>query len=255
MTRSVACITILLLACSAAPVAAKLDVGNADCNVDSNYSIKLKPDRLVFTHERDKPVVELLPGGSVIVDGAPLALSAADRARVDDLERGMRALEPEVKAIAIDAVSIAFEAVGHASTVFASSPREARESAERIARTSRELQKGIAAKQHWDSTSDADLDRLIEGVVGSLIGEMVGNVTAMALKVAFTGDETAIAELEARAASIEKTVEEAVEKRGKALEQRAEALCTNIRALDAIESGIEARLPGNARFDLVQISQ
>ena len=150
-------------------------------------------------------------------------------------------------------MSIAFEAVGHASTAFAASPREARESAERIARTSRELQKGIAAKQHWDSTSDADLDRLIEGAVGSLIGELVGNVTVMALKVAFTGDESAVAELEARAASIEKTVEEAVEKRGKALEQRAEALCANIRALDAIESRIEARLPGNARFDLVQL--
>ena len=60
MIRSAARITILLLACSAAPAAAGIDVAGDDCNVDSDYSIKVDPNRLVFTHERAKPVVELL---------------------------------------------------------------------------------------------------------------------------------------------------------------------------------------------------
>ena len=251
MTRTTVVLMSLLLACTTAPAMARFNVGNDDCDIDSRYSVKVEPARFVFTADDGKRSVEVLPGGHVNIDGAPLALNAADRTRMDDLERGMRALVPEVKAIAIDAVGIAFEAVGHASTAFASSPRAARESAERIARTSRELQKGIAAKQHWDSTTDSDFDRLIEAAVGSLVGELVGNVTAMALKVAFTGDEAAVAELEARAASIEKTVEDAVEASGKELERRAEALCSRLRDLDAIESRLEARLPGNERFDLI----
>ena len=253
MIRSAACFSTLLLACSATPAAARFNFGGDGCAVDSGYSVRIEPTRLVFTAEGGKRVVEVLSGGGVKVDGEPLTLSAADRARVDDLERGMRALVPEIKAIAIEAVGIAFEAVGHTSTAFASSPREARESAGRIARTSRELQKGIAAKQHWDSTADGDFDRVIEKAVGALIGEMVGNVTVMALKVAFTGDEAAVAELEARAAAIEKTVESAVERHGKELERRADALCARIRDLDAIESRIEARLPGNERFDLIHL--
>ena len=75
----------------------------------------------------------------------------------------------------------------------------------------------------------------------------------MALKVALSGDESAVAELEARAESIEKTVEKAVEKRSAELERRAETLCTRLHALDAIEAGIEARLPDGSRLDLVRI--
>ncbi len=251
MIRTAVVFTSMLLACAAAPATARFNVGGDDCDVESRYSLKVEPARFVFTADDGTRSVEVLPGGSVKIDGAPFALNAADRMRMDDLERGMRALVPEVKAIAIDAVGIAFEAVGHATTAFASSPRAARESAERIARTSHELQKGIADKQSWDSTTDADVDRLVEAAVGALVGELVGNVTAMAFKVAFSGDESAVAELEARAASIEKTVEGAVEASGKELERRADALCARLRDLDAIESRLEARLPGNERFDLI----
>jgi len=253
MNHSTLSLTVLLLAASAAPASARISHDGDSCAVDSEYSLKVEPARLVLTDEDAHRVVELLPGGFVRVDGFMLALGADDRARVDDLERGMRALIPEVKAIAIDAVGIAFEAVGHASIAFAPSPREARESAERIGRTARELQKGIEAKQDWDSNLDTDFERVIKGAVGSLIGEIVGNVTGQALKVAFSGDEAAVAELEARAQSIEKNVEKAVEQRGKQLEKRADALCERLRTLDAIEARIDARLPDDRRFDLVNV--
>lgn len=252
MNRSLPSLVLVTLLLSATCAHAKVHVGD-HCDLDSRYSFKIEPTRLVFTEDDSKRVIALSRGGGIEVDGRALTLGAADHARVDELERGMRALVPEVKGIAIEAVGIAFEAVGHASTAFASSPAAARESAERIARTSEELKKGIEAKQDWNAKSDADLDRVIEGAVGALVGEMVGNVTAMALKVAFSGDEAAVAELEARADAIEKTVEKAVEKRSKDIERRAGQLCSRLRALDAIESGVEARLPDGSRLDLVRI--
>ncbi len=252
MPRSAACISFLLLTCWTTSAVAGLAVGGDDCDLDIAASIEVEPARFVFTDDASRRVVEIRPGGAVSVDGVVLPLGAADVARVDELERGMRSLVPEVKAIAIDAVGIAFEAVGHASAAFASSPQQARESAQRIASTARELQQSIENKQEWSSTSDAELDRLIEDAVGSLVGEMVGNVTGMALKVAFSGDEAAIAELEARADAIDRTVEEAVEQRSNELERRAEALCARVRVLDTIESRIEARLPDGKRFDLIR---
>ena len=253
MTRISLCLALASVMAFPAAARAEVHVGD-ECDLHSGYSFKIEPARLVFTDDASKRVIALSSGGGITVDGRALDLGPADRARADELERGMRALVPEVKGIAIEAVGIAFEAVGHASTAFASSPAAARESAERIARTAEELQKGIEAKQDWNATTDADFDRVIKGAVGALVGEMVGNVTAMALKVAFTGDEAAVAELEARADAIEKTVEKAVEKRGKDLERRAERLCSRLRALDAVESRVEARLPDGSRLDLVRIS-
>ena len=88
-----------------------------------------------------------------------------------------------------------------------------------------ELKRSINARDAWGPHSDREIEQLIEGSVGSLIGEMVGNITAQAIKVALSGDEAAVAELEARAESIEKNVEKAVEKRAEEIEARADALC------------------------------
>ncbi|MEO8010353.1 MAG: DUF2884 family protein, partial [Dokdonella sp.] len=142
MKCALTCLSALSLAICAAAANARVDVDSSSCDVDGNYAFSIAPGQLSFTSEDKRHVIELLPGGLVRVDGFMLALNAADRQRVDRLERGMRELVPQVKGIAIDAAGIAFEAIGHASTAFASSPREARESAERIARTAQALQKG-----------------------------------------------------------------------------------------------------------------
>ena len=193
------------------------------------------------------------PAGVLEVDGKPLALNAADRALVVDLERSIRRIIPQVKGLAADAVAIAYEAVAHVSTAFAANAHEARESAQRIARSAEELKDSINARQDWGRSSEHEIEQLIEGSVGALIGEIVGNVTAQAVRVALSDDPSALAELEARAGSIEKNVEQAVESRSRELEARADALCRQVRELDAIESRISARLPDGEPFDLVRL--
>lgn len=242
----------LTLALTATPVLAKVHIDGDHCDVDSNYSTRIDAGRITLTSDSTKRMLTLLPGGRVEVDGQVLPLDAADSSRVDSLERAIRAIVPEAKALAVDAVGIAFEAVGHVSTAFASDPREARESARRIARTANELKRSINERDTWGPDSEHEIGRLIEGSVGSLIGEMVGNITAQAIKVALSGDDAAVAELEARAESIEKNVEKAVEKRADELEKRADALCERVRDIDRIESQISARLPDGSPIDLVR---
>lgn len=245
--------SVFVLALSASAAIARVHVDGDHCDVKSGYSTRVEADRIAFTNDKSRQVLTLLPGGEVLVDGKPLPLDAADRARFVALERSLRKLVPEAKALAVDAVAIAFEAVGHVSTAFASSPHEARQSAVRIARTADEIKRSINVRDNWGPDSDREIGELIEGAVGSLIGEMVGNITAQAVTVALSGDESAVAELEARAGSIEKNVEKAVEKRAVELEERAEALCQRVHEMDRIESQISARLPDGSAFDLVQV--
>lgn len=245
----------MALALSSAGAMARVHIDGDHCDIDSGYSTRIEAGRITFTNDTTHQVLALLPGGMVEVDGKPFALDDADRARTLDFERTLRKLVPEAKALAVDAVAIAFEAVAHVSTAFASNGHEARESARRIARTADELKRSINARDSWGPHSDREIGELIEGTVGSLIGEMVGNITAQAVKVALSGDEAAVAELEARAGSIEKNVEKAVEKRADELEQRADALCQRVKELDRIESQISARLPDGSAFDLVTIKR
>ncbi|HET9033867.1 MAG TPA: DUF2884 family protein [Dokdonella sp.] len=253
--RPLASLVALALALSFSSAHARLNIDSDHCDVESDYSTRFDAERITFTNDKTHRVVVLGPAGVIVVDGKALALDAADRENAVELERAIRAIVPQAKALAIDAVGIAFEAVGHASSAFASDAHQARESAERIARTADELKRAINARDDWGPQSEKEIDRLIEGSVGSLIGEMIGNITAQAISVAFSGDEAAVAELEARAGSIEKNVEKAVESHAKELGKRADALCQQVHELDRIESKFNARMPDGSPIDLIQIKR
>ncbi|MGB0132515.1 DUF2884 family protein [Dokdonella sp.] len=244
----------LALAASPGFSHAKISIDGDHCDIESRYSTRIEAGRIAFTDAKSKQVVTILPGGALEVDGKAVSLDAADQSRIVELDREMRALMPEVKALAVEAVGLAFEAVGHVSMAFAPSAQAARESAERIARTAEEIKRTINARDDWGPSSETEIEELVEGAVGSLIGEIVGNITAQAIAVAFSGDTTAVAELEARASSIEANVEKVVEKRAKVLEARAEELCRQVQAIDRIEAGITARLPDGSALNLVEVS-
>jgi hypothetical protein len=239
------------LSTASAPADAHVHIG--DCGLHSNYSLSIKPDRLVFERNTGAPHEVEIADGTLRVDGKLVATSEADAKRLRDAEREVRSLVPEVKAIARDAVAIAFNAVGQVAAAFARNGDEARASAERIARAGRELDRKIVEMDRFDHWQDADIDRLVENTVEAIVPEIVGNVTAQALKIAFTGDEAAAAELEARANGIEKSVDRAVEKQASELERRAMSLCPRLRALDRAESELELRLADGSRLDLVRV--
>ena len=253
--RPLVSLTALALALSLNPAIARINIDSDHCDVDSKYSTRFDAQQITFTNDETHRVVRLLAGGVIEVDGHALALNANDRAHAAELEQAIRAIVPEAKKLAADAIAIAFEAVGHVSTAFASDAHEARQSAERIARSADELKRSINARDDWGPKSEREISQLIEGSVGSLIGEMVGNITAQAIKTALSGDEAAVAELEARADSIEKNVEKAVGRHAKELEARADDLCKRAHELDRIESQISARLPDGSALDLVEVER
>jgi hypothetical protein len=246
--------TLLALALGAAisvPAFAHTHVG--DCGLHSDYSLSIKPDRLVFKRSFGTPADVEIADGTLRVDGKVVATSAADTQRLRDAEHEVRSLVPEVKAIAREAIAIAFNAVGQVAAAFASDGEAARASAERIARLGHEIDRKIVETDSFDHWQDADIDRMVESTVQTLVPEIVGNVTAQALKVAFTGDTAAAADLEARANGIGKSVDRAVEKQAADLERRAMSLCPRLRALGRAEGELELRLADGSRLELVRV--
>ncbi|MBO9664441.1 DUF2884 family protein [Dokdonella sp.] len=232
---------------------AGIDVRGSDCNLHSDYSLTVDADRLEFKREHGTPASVVVADGTLRVDGRRVDVDAADRRRLIEIERGVRDTVPEVKGIAREAIAIALDAVTEVSAAFARDPQAARASAERLARAGRELDRRLADNDRFDAWSDGDVDRLAESIAGTLVGEIAGNVAGQAIAVAFSGDEKAAAELEARANALEAKVERAVERRSKDLERRAEGLCPRLRALARIESELDVRLDDGRRLELVRV--
>lgn len=218
------------------------------CSVHSDYAITLQDGLLRFVREDGSPGVVELRGGRLHVDGKLQTLSERDAARLARYLREAQALAPEVAAIALEAVDIAFLALVEVAEGLLddSHGTVARldEARERIEDDLRRRPIGLLDERRRDE--------LVGDVVTELVPELIGEVVRAALTAAFTGDTARAEALEARAARIEKEVERRIEPRARALESRAESLCRRIATLDAIEQEMDYRLPDGGRLDLLR---
>lgn len=220
------------------------------CDFDSDYDLRIEPSGLAFHRDAGTPATVEMRGGRLVVDGRDIALSAADRDRVRRYEQTVRDLVPEVKAIALDAIGIATEAVIQVAATFAGD--DSADSIARLREVGAQMRAKIEASDDTGEWDEAEFERTIASLTAELVPMVVGDVTAIALKVALSGDEAAAKELEQRAERMERELEARVEKRAKTLEARAEALCPRVAELDALEAAMELRLADSRPLDLLQ---
>lgn len=251
MYRLTCSVALALAGMSAAH--ADIDLHGASCGLHSDYSLDIRPDALVFKRRDGKPADIAIVAGSLRVDGRTIAVGAADRQRLIDIERGVRDALPEIKGIAHDAIAIAFEAVTEVSAAFARDGDAARESAQHLSRAAHDLDRQIDASDGLVLWKDGEIDRIVEQAVGTMVGEIVGNVAGQAISVALSGDQKAAAELEARADGIDRKVNRIVERRSHELERRASGVCPRLHLLARLESELDVRLADGKRLDLVRV--
>lgn len=246
MRTSLRAITVAL-AMAATPAAFAHD---SHCSVDSDYDFTINDDALLFERDSGSPQRVEFRQGELWVDGQRQNLSTADRARVAQFEQDARAIVPEAKAIAIDAIDLAGAALEQVAVAFASD-----EDRERIIargyQLRDQLRERIAAVDSTDSFDEAEFEAAIEEIVESAIPELVGGVAAMAMKAAFSGDEDMASQIEAKAEALEETIEREVEARAELIETRADALCDRVRELDQIESQFEFAMADGRSLNLL----
>ena len=246
--------TILALAAAAATPALAHDYKHhheLSCDMRSDYTLSLSPDALPFEREDKSHRIEMRQG-QLLVDGKAVTLSAADREKVQRFEQELRALMPEVRAIALEAVDIAYTAVSHVMRTFASDSASAERSIARLEDDRKAMRAKIESQAGTPWFDEREFEKVIESTVATVIPEVVGDVTAAAVKAALSGDEHAVEEIERKAERMEKEIERDVEARADVLEKRADQLCPRLTELDRIESSLELRLADGRPLNLLE---
>lgn len=251
MNKLLSCAASLSVAVAALCAGDATARGFTGCNVDSDYDLHIDADALTFTRDSGSPQRVVMRDGTLAIDGVAQDLTAADAMRIATYERDIRAMVPEVKAIAVQAVGIATDAVLQVATAFAGNNADAARLA-RIDALGTALVQRIEASVDTADWRDAQFDAAIAEVTAELVPMIVGDIAAVAVTAALSGDEDALAQVEARTASLEHEVEARVEKRAGDIERRADRLCPRVLALDDIESALDLRLADGGRLDLVR---
>jgi len=219
------------------------------CDMDSDYDVALSPDAITFSRDEGSPRQVVMHDGHLQVDGREAELGSADRERVRQFEHDARALVPEVRAIALEAVQIAFTAMTEVARGLA--PDNPRLQAKLEASRLELLAQFEQPEGHFKIDEDA-VAASVARLVGEVTPTLVGEITKAALAAAFSGDEHKTDEIEGRAERMEKDIEARIKPRADALEARADALCPRFAALDQLDNALAWRLHDGGALDLLR---
>lgn len=227
----------------------------ASCSIHTDYDVDVQSDGIHFAREHGAPRQVLMHDGHLQVDGRPVAVGSADAARLRQYEAQVRTLVPEVASIAREGVDIGFDALTTVAATFADSPAE-RERITRQLTTQREhvlaeVEQGIGHGQ-WHQHG---LDLLMEDNLGDAVSTLVSTVAGRAVKAALSGDQSQVQALEARADSLEKSIDNAVDARADRLGKRTDALCPRLVELDRLQHQFSFRLLDGKPLSLMNLEQ
>lgn len=236
---------VAALMLASAPALADINV----CDMDSDYDVALSPDAITFTRDEGQPRRVAMHDGRLQVDGQEADLSADDRARVRQFEHDARALVPEVRAITLEAVEIAFTAMTEVAHGLAPDNRKL---AAQLEQTRADLLAQFdRPTEHFRIDEDA-ISASVERLVGEITPTLIGEVTSTAIAAALSGDESKANALERRADRMGQDIEARIKPRADALEARADALCPRFAALDTIDNALAWRLQDGSALELLR---
>lgn len=242
--------TALLLATGLVQAHSTDKDSHSSCDVSSDYSVSTYRSAFVFSQEKRKPAEIGIGGGRLFIDGKEATLTAADHARLREMEGEMKLLIPEVREVTTEAVDIAFTALTEVARALASNPKATVAKLEtEHARVLREINEKPLALFNDDAMED-----VVEPIISEYVPEIVGGAVSSALKAVFGGEKRA-REFEARMERMEKEIDTNVDARAKALEPLAEAMCQRLRRIDDLDNALEYRLPNAKPLQLLRIDQ
>ncbi|MDI9237706.1 DUF2884 family protein [Lysobacter sp. LF1] len=218
---------------------------DASCNMDSDYDLSIDERSVILTRTTGVPKAIVMRQGRLFVDDRWVELSDADRQRIVEFEKGARAAMPEAQAIGRDAAEIAFVVLGEVAEGFSSDPAAVRA---KVARARAQIDARLARSVTPTRFNGNDLGKGIGEAVAEVIPSMIGDIVSGAIGAAFSGDSSRLKKME----DLDAQIDQRVEPRARALEQRAQSLCQRMMELDRIDDALEFRLSGGQPLDLLR---
>lgn len=215
------------------------------CGVDTDYDVLVDGGGIWLRRDTSTLREIVFHDGQLSIDGRMQPVSDADAQRLRALETGVRQLMPAVTGIANESVGISFDVLdavyegltGHANS---RKVRKLRKEAERF--VDQTIGRGRWEQDLFNEGFEARVQDAAETLSGSIARSILWAV--------FTGRGD---KLDARADQLDEEMDQRLEARAVALEQHARSLCTQVQALDRLQSALEFRFQGQP-LQLMRVS-
>ena len=228
--------------------AAGVSVHGDQCGYDSNYDVHVTPGGIDFSRSGAQPNEVFMHDGALRVDGRPVAVSADDAERLRSYEADMRGVLPEMAGIAHEAVGIAFDALTTVAATLGGSKHRRDALVNQLNQSRMEAMRGLEASINADHWSQQDFDDAIEKTVSEASEQMASALTRGVMWSLFTGRAS---ELEARADTMDQSLEKEMQARSGRLEARAKAICPRLARMSELQQQFRFRLADGRPLQLM----
>lgn len=211
-------------------------LSSTQCGVSTDYDV-LVDGGGIWLRQRDATPREIVfHDGELSIDGRMQVVSVDDAQRLRVLEAGVRQMMPAVTGIANESVGISFDVL---DMVYGSMTGNFNSRKVRALRTDAErFVASTIGRGRWEQDLFGEgFEQRVQESAESLKGSIARGL----LWTMLTGGEERI---EKRSEKIEAELEPKIEARAHALEQHAQSLCTQVLALDQLQSALEFRYNG-----------
>ena len=186
--------------------------------------------------------------GRLRIDGRPVAVSDADAARLRDYEQQTRELLPQMAGIAQEAIGIGFDAMATVAATLGGSQHHRDELVGRLNHERREALRQLDMHLNASRWDAQDFGSAIEQPVTDAANELAHSVTGSVLWAVLTGRANAV---EARADSIDQSIDKVMKNRSDQFEARVKAVCPRLENMDRLQQQLGFRLPDGAPLQLI----
>jgi hypothetical protein len=236
------------LGLSAQASANGIHIDGDQCGFDTNYDVLAKPDGIAFTRADAHPSRVFMHDGQLRIDGRDVVVSAADAARLRQYEQGVRVLLPQMAGIAQEAMDIAFDSLTTVAATFGRNAEDRDALVKRLNHTHREAVIKLGAGIGDDHWNEHGFEDAIETETESAANELASSISGDVLASLVTGKT---GELEARADSLDASIDKEVNARSGKLEARAKMLCPRLTELEQLQQQLDFRLADGSRLQLL----
>lgn len=218
------------------------------CGYDSVYDVQVKSGGIDFSRSDARPADVFMHDGQLSVDGRAVAVSADDAARLRDYEAGMRELLPQMAGIAQEAVGIGFDSLAIVAATLGGSRHHRDALVDGLNQQRREALRELGAHmnaQRWDQQG---LGRALEQPMTDAANALASSLTRHVLWSVLTGRTS---DVEARADTVDQSVDKEMDARSGKLDARVKAVCPSLRALDQLQQQFRFRLADGSPLKLI----
>lgn len=228
------------------------------CNVDMKYDINLNGGSISLSENQQEYV--RISNDDLYIKGQKQNLNSKQQRLLSAYAQEVRELIPVVNDVAIEASSLALEAVTDVSTsLLSQSPDAAQKIQERVQNLSDELRSYVSNKHLYsqrldtyieDTAFEEEIESLVREVVADVVQGDLGNMIAAAIR----GDESEIQAFEAKMEQFGRDMEEKYERKAEEIEAKADKLCDIVEKMDEKEDLFIEEFSKYKAYQLVRVS-